>query len=570
MEPLRSLSIILLSAASLLASNPDYSQSFRWTNRPGESTDGQFVISGAGRAKTFDNVTSGCLGWKLTYAAEGFSALSINLQTSTRVNYFTNSYGPSGTWSTFGGTSTTGSLPITSVAQGTYVGYGNYPYIAVNVSSVTGTGSIDATLACWTSINYALAAGGGGGGGGATVCTTSAGAIQFNTSGALDCTTDLLGGSSVSGGRLAVNYSAADSEQARTIFITPSYTGSAGVGTLAGVYNITTFTASAGTSTHVLSYVDNSVDSSTGSGSAPGLMASYFAAIRKTGSSTGGTYASFFPGFLISAGTASAYSAMDIGAPTISGGTVNNLYGIVIRQSWNSATADNCGICIGGTGTPAGVWSPLVVFSGTSLFGGPISMVGQGNSGTSGTQSLLNFGTNYQGAATTGEFALITGTVSGFNPNGTIVQLSAIDMLAGSDLSGGSASVTRLYASRMGTFNNNGANIGTIVTYFASPWGSNSGHVTGNTYAFRADDLIDSSGATYDGNSYGVYIGKVKPTTATLSGTAYSAYFSDTAGTVYVAGPLVSFQQKSTTGQRYVCIDTTGKLVSSVAACVGT
>lgn len=149
-----------------LAVAPDFSYNYRFTNRAGEPTDGVVVFSAPAASIPIANFNLGCVGWELDYNSEGLSGVSINLQTNTRVFQGGTSYGPGNSWSTFSGTNSAGTLPMTSTSQGTYIGYTYYPYVRVNLSTATGTGSVDVVFKCWKSINYAGATGGGGGGGG--------------------------------------------------------------------------------------------------------------------------------------------------------------------------------------------------------------------------------------------------------------------------------------------------------------------------------------------------------------------------------------------------------------------
>lgn len=154
-------------AGTVAAIAPDVTINYRFTNHIGEQYDNVTTYNGATRTVPFNNLTLGCVGFQVSYVSEGFSAVSLNLQTTPLVYFSNNNYGPSGTWSTYGGTATVGALPLTSTAQGTYTGYGYYPYLAINLATATGTGSIQVTFSCWKSVNYAGLSGGGGGGGGA-------------------------------------------------------------------------------------------------------------------------------------------------------------------------------------------------------------------------------------------------------------------------------------------------------------------------------------------------------------------------------------------------------------------
>lgn len=149
-------------APVLLAVAPDFSANYRFTNRAGEPTDGIIVYNGATRSLPIANYSLGCVGWELDYNSEGLSGVSVNLQTNTKSWLGGLNFGPGNSWTTFSGTNSSGSLPMTSTSQGTYIGYAYFPYIAVNVATFTGTGSVDVVLKCWKSINYASTGGGAG------------------------------------------------------------------------------------------------------------------------------------------------------------------------------------------------------------------------------------------------------------------------------------------------------------------------------------------------------------------------------------------------------------------------
>jgi hypothetical protein len=155
--------LILLISTGISSAAPDGSFRYRFTNRSGETAD-NIVTFAPGAATAINNTSLSCISWQLTYSSEGFSALSITLQTAPAGITIAGAPTPSSTWSTFGGTATAGSLAMTSTSQGNYVGYGFYPYLRVNVTTTTGTGSIEAKLTCWTSITYANTIGSGGGG----------------------------------------------------------------------------------------------------------------------------------------------------------------------------------------------------------------------------------------------------------------------------------------------------------------------------------------------------------------------------------------------------------------------
>jgi hypothetical protein len=141
---------------------PDQIFKYRFTNRLGEPTDGVISYSGATRTLPIDNTSLGCIGWQLTYNSEGFSVVSLNLETNTKEWKGALNFGPGNAWTTYGGTASVGALPLSGTSQGNFTGYGYYPYLSVNLATATGTGSMDVVLSCWKSINYASISGGAG------------------------------------------------------------------------------------------------------------------------------------------------------------------------------------------------------------------------------------------------------------------------------------------------------------------------------------------------------------------------------------------------------------------------
>jgi hypothetical protein len=110
--------------------------------------------AGAG-ASQIDNTTKGCTFWIFSYASQGYSVLSIVVQTAPLT-----STGP-GSWSTF--TAATGSNPNTSttMAISTFGGSTSYfPWLRVQLTSATGSGLIQGALYGW---RIPSSSGGGGG-----------------------------------------------------------------------------------------------------------------------------------------------------------------------------------------------------------------------------------------------------------------------------------------------------------------------------------------------------------------------------------------------------------------------
>lgn len=150
----------------------DLTRYFRFTNIPGEPTDGitVFPIS-AGVAATIpiSNIGGGCLAFAFSYDSEGLSAINISLQAapSTPLGPISNP----GTFITFPGTTVTGSNPSTATTSASYTATGYYPFLRVSLNSSTGVGAVNVTLNGWISPAFISAASGGGGG--STIPNTS-------------------------------------------------------------------------------------------------------------------------------------------------------------------------------------------------------------------------------------------------------------------------------------------------------------------------------------------------------------------------------------------------------------
>jgi len=98
------------------------------------------TLSATGFSNVVNNLSSGCYGFRVSYASTGFSALSIQLE------YAPNNGGSSGTYAAFSGAAVTdGSNPSTSL-QGTIGIHGAAPFYRLHLTSVTGTGSVQFTV----------------------------------------------------------------------------------------------------------------------------------------------------------------------------------------------------------------------------------------------------------------------------------------------------------------------------------------------------------------------------------------------------------------------------------------
>ena len=175
---------LLLLAVSVSAA-PDCNWSGRWSNRPTDQADNLVTFKTNGTTPvpgpTINNTATGCSAWIMIVDVEGFSAVSIELDTAPAA-----SPGVAGTFSSSNLTTTSGSNPTTSTTVSTYLATGYYPFFRANVTTVTGTpGSINIQIFGWRSQAY-LTAGSGGTAKGQSIypCISSSGSSTTYT-----CTT---------------------------------------------------------------------------------------------------------------------------------------------------------------------------------------------------------------------------------------------------------------------------------------------------------------------------------------------------------------------------------------------
>lgn len=108
-----------------------------------------FNFTVAGNSSNFDNRTISastgvpCRYWTLSYYSQGFSGLSLTVQDAPDVA------GAPGVFVTFAGTVVTGINPNTSTTSSTTDFNGYFPWMRVNLSSLTGSGQLHGTLNGW-------------------------------------------------------------------------------------------------------------------------------------------------------------------------------------------------------------------------------------------------------------------------------------------------------------------------------------------------------------------------------------------------------------------------------------
>ena len=104
----------------------------------------QYSLTANGSTTVITNQTIGCLAWAMSFDNQGFSGLTMALQSSVNGT----------TWVNFVGTAVAGSNPSTSTTTSLYTVTGYNPFIRVTLSGTSGTGQVNIQLKCWQSPNY--------------------------------------------------------------------------------------------------------------------------------------------------------------------------------------------------------------------------------------------------------------------------------------------------------------------------------------------------------------------------------------------------------------------------------
>ena len=146
-----------------------------------------FTTTGNTSNLTCGNNTLGVTNWVLVYSSTGFSALSIVVQSAP------DAAGAPGSWGTFGGhvlssseyPGSSGVNPNTSITSANTGLAGFFPWIRVNLTSITGTGRVTGSL--YGFLNSTLSKAGGSGGG--AVVTIAGTTNQIVVSGTCNGTT---------------------------------------------------------------------------------------------------------------------------------------------------------------------------------------------------------------------------------------------------------------------------------------------------------------------------------------------------------------------------------------------
>lgn len=115
-----------------------------------------FTFTTTGNSNVFDNRSAGCPYFAIAYSSNGFSGLSLVVQVAPDAG------GTPGAFSTY--TANSGSNPNTATTQATSTFSGYFPWLRVQLTSITGAGSLSGILYGWRT-PPALIAGGGTSGG---------------------------------------------------------------------------------------------------------------------------------------------------------------------------------------------------------------------------------------------------------------------------------------------------------------------------------------------------------------------------------------------------------------------
>lgn len=184
-----------LLVAGLLSAAPDCSQVYHFSTRPSDQADGVVTFTAVGATPGVNNKLFGCSAWIMNVDVEGLSGSSVTLQSAPQG-------GPNfaGAYVTFAGTLSSGSNPTTTTTSSTSLFTGYYPWLRVNVGTMTGTGSINIQLFGWRSQAYLTAATGSGAvADGTTICGTTTFSICANGVDYAQIATDVVQTVTISG-----------------------------------------------------------------------------------------------------------------------------------------------------------------------------------------------------------------------------------------------------------------------------------------------------------------------------------------------------------------------------------
>jgi hypothetical protein len=116
------------------------------------------ITPAEGSQQQFNNKQTACVNWQMNVFVSGVSALSIQFESATDSGVAPNVFG------VFGGTLLSGNNPSTTTTQSTSTFTGMYPWVRINPTSATGSGTVTGVVygfkATSSSINPVFGGGG--------------------------------------------------------------------------------------------------------------------------------------------------------------------------------------------------------------------------------------------------------------------------------------------------------------------------------------------------------------------------------------------------------------------------
>jgi len=95
-----------------------------------------FTATASGALAALNNLNGACFNWTMSYSSTGFSGVSIQFESAP------DNAGVAGAFVAFAGTLLTGANPSTLTTSNVSSFLGYYPWLRINVTSVTGSGLI--------------------------------------------------------------------------------------------------------------------------------------------------------------------------------------------------------------------------------------------------------------------------------------------------------------------------------------------------------------------------------------------------------------------------------------------
>lgn len=117
-----------------------------------------FITTGSTSNLTCGHNLQGIVNWTVAYSSTGFSGISLVVQSAP------DNAGVPGAWATFAGTVLAGINPNTALTSNFTTFQGYYPWMRVDLASITGSGKVTGTLYGFLDSSAAVSSGSGGGG----------------------------------------------------------------------------------------------------------------------------------------------------------------------------------------------------------------------------------------------------------------------------------------------------------------------------------------------------------------------------------------------------------------------